>query len=51
MTIFGAGLIILGSIVVVMGILDLRWGNTGWRTRLLTGLLVASGGVYFLVRG
>ncbi len=51
MTKLGAGLIILGLIVVLMGLLDLRWGNAGWRTRLLTGLLVASGGIYFLARG
>ena len=50
MTALGIGLLVLGLIVVGMGLLDRRWGNTGWRLRVLTGLAVASGGLYFLLR-
>jgi len=46
----GIGLLVLGLIVVGMGLLDRRWGNAGWRLRVLTGLSVAAGGVYFLLR-
>lgn len=50
MNVLGIGLLLLGLIVVGMGLLDRRWGNTGWRLRVLTGLAVATGGVYFLLR-
>jgi hypothetical protein len=46
----GIGLLVLGLIVVGMGLLDRRWGNAGWRLRVLTGLAVAGGGMYFLLR-
>jgi hypothetical protein len=48
-TVLGIVLLVLGLIVVAMGILDLRWGNSGWRLRVLTGLVVATGGLYFLL--
>ena len=41
---------VLGLVVVGMGLLDRRWGNAGWRVRFLTGLAVAGGGLYFLLR-
>ena len=47
----GAGLIGLGLVVMGMGLLDRRWGNASWRSRFLTGLAVAAGGLYFLVKG
>lgn len=50
MTAFGIGLLVLGLVVVGMGFLDRRWGNTGWRLRMLTGLAVAAGGLYFMLR-
>jgi hypothetical protein len=50
MTVLGIVLLVIGVIVVAMGILDLRWGNSGWRLRVLTGLVVAAGGLYFLLR-
>jgi hypothetical protein len=43
-------LLLLGLVVAGMGLLDHRWGNAGWRVRVLTGLSVAAGGVYFLLR-
>ncbi|HLE05665.1 MAG TPA: hypothetical protein VI729_13760 [Anaerolineales bacterium] len=50
MTALGIGLLLLGLVVVGMGLLDRRWGNAGWRVRFLTGLAVAGGGLYFLLR-
>jgi len=47
----GLGLVGLGLLVMGMGVLDRRWGNASWRARFLTGLAVAVGGLYFLVRG
>jgi hypothetical protein len=48
--VLGIGLLVLGLIVVGMGLLDWRWGNRGWRLRVLTGLAVAAGGLYFLLQ-
>ena len=47
----GLGLVGLGLVVMGMGVLDRRWGNASWRSRFLTGLAVAAGGLYFLVNG
>ncbi|MGD2253880.1 MAG: hypothetical protein PVF70_13275 [Anaerolineales bacterium] len=43
------GLLGMGVLVVVMGLLDLKWGNTGWRVRVLTGFVITLGGVYLLL--
>jgi len=41
----------VGLGLIGLGLLDRRWGNVSWRSRFLTGLAVAAGGLYFLVTG
>ncbi|MGD8760378.1 MAG: hypothetical protein PVJ07_09020 [Anaerolineales bacterium] len=43
------GLLGMGVLVVVMGLLDRKWGNASWRVRVLTGCVITLGGVYLLL--